>query len=370
MPEDMFEMVFSKSTTVNGVPHVFLSCSDTEVDRQLDEMEKTALDDMLNFFKAGNVTLIDNHSSSFEMGKCVDGEIVKRSDGVLELVAEIALDMEHPFSGRLLKEIQDGTCQRGGSVGGRAKGTKYYNVALNKEVRKIVNVTELEHIAVTRPNRSAVASARFVGAIMKSVDWNSAPVDNTNRTEGNNNVDQKEFEKSLGDFTTALNSQKDIIENQKKVIDAQDAAIKKSLEGDGKIDLVKALGDFETAKVEPLNKQMGEILNMVKGLVQLNSEIIKTMAAPRARVQQPSGENTGNVADMLKSLGIGADGKNEPSAEDQAFEAQVKKTQEDFNLIKSKRDLGIELTDEEKAKSTMIGSQMLTLQLKGAKFTV
>jgi len=362
----LFEMSFSKALNVNGVPHVFLKCSDTRVDRQYEEMEQGALEDMLQFFKSGNVTLIDNHSSSFEMGHCVDGEIIKGSDGALELVAEIAMNMSHPFSDTLYKEVEAGTCKRGGSVGGRAKGARYYNTSLQKEVRRIVHVTDLEHIAVTRPNRSAVASAEFVGAIMKSVDWDGTPVENKNNGDITI-VDPKEFEKALTGFNEALALQKTTIDTQAAQLQTATTALNAAATATSNIDLAKSLGEFKTANIDPLSTQIGDMVKAMGTLIELNGTIVAKLNGAQPRIAQPA-QATGTAADFLKGLGIGTGGADDETDEQKAFKKSVDDAQAEFNVIKGKIDAGIQLSDDDQQKRQILGSRMLQLQIKGAKF--
>ena len=174
MPEKHFSypMSFVRSTAAEDgkKPHVIMRASDTKLDWYGDHMEKKSLDSMASFLKKGGVLLLPEHSSSFEIGTSTNGWVEKSTDGsAWELYAEFEVDPEDRFAMKLVKEIDAGTCKRQASVGGTAEVRPYYNAELQKTVRALEDVTDLEHIAITRANRAAVPSTAFTSAIFRSM---------------------------------------------------------------------------------------------------------------------------------------------------------------------------------------------------------
>lgn len=152
--------------------HVVVKASGLKVDRQDERMDSTAIEDMTSACKAGDVHLLDNHYSSFEMGKSTDASIVaedlepfKKGD----MLVDFELNDTHPNNDQLYQECEAGTCKRQASVGGNVTKARYeYNEELGKAV-KVLEHVDLDHIAVTREGHSAYPDAEFVGAIMKAV---------------------------------------------------------------------------------------------------------------------------------------------------------------------------------------------------------
>lgn len=174
MPEQQFSytMSFVRATAAEAdkKPHVVMRASDTRLDWYGDHMEKKALDSMAAFLKGGNVLLLPDHNGSFEIGTSTNGWVQKSKDGdAWELYAEFEVDPDDRFAMKLHKEVEAGTCKRQASVGGTAEVRPYYNAELKKTVRALEDVTDLEHIAVTRANRAAVPSTKFTSAIFKSM---------------------------------------------------------------------------------------------------------------------------------------------------------------------------------------------------------
>lgn len=158
-------VTFAKAYTKGGKRYVTVKASGLKVDRQDERMMPSAIEDMVAACKAGKVDLLDNHFSSFEMGKSTDANVDEHGD----MFVEFCLKDEHPNTDQLYKEIEAGKCTRQASVGGNVTDSEYeYDGELGKAVKKLKRV-DLDHIAVTREGHSAYPDAAFVGAIAKQV---------------------------------------------------------------------------------------------------------------------------------------------------------------------------------------------------------
>lgn len=158
-------VTFIKAYTKDKVRHVVVKASGLKVDRQDERMDPSAIDDMTEACKAGDVHLLDNHYSSFEMGVSTGATV--NEDG--EMFVDFALNDTHPNNDQLYDECEKGICKRQASVGGTVTKARYeYNEALGKAV-KVLEHVDLDHVAVTREGHSAYPDAEFVGAIMKAV---------------------------------------------------------------------------------------------------------------------------------------------------------------------------------------------------------
>lgn len=158
-------VTFMKAYTKGGKRYVTVKASGLKVDRQDERMAQTAIDDMVDACKAGEVELLDNHFSSFDMGKSTDA--FTNDQG--EMMVEFMLNDTHPNNDQLYAECEAGTCKRQASVGGNVTKAHYeYDEKKGKAV-KVLERVKLDHVAVTRSGHSAYPDAEFVGAISKQV---------------------------------------------------------------------------------------------------------------------------------------------------------------------------------------------------------
>lgn len=156
---------FAKAYYKGKDRYIAVKASGLKVDRQLERMMPSAIEDMVAACKSGKVDLLDNHFSSFEMGKSTDAEV--NEDG--EMTVEFKLNDTHPNVDQLYKEIEAGDCKRQASVGGNVTESKFeYDRDLGKAVKQLHHV-DLDHIAVTREGHSAYPDAQFTAAIAKQV---------------------------------------------------------------------------------------------------------------------------------------------------------------------------------------------------------
>lgn len=167
--------IFVKAYTAGDkTRHVIVKASGLRVDKQDERMAPTAIDDMVQACKAGKVELLDNHFSSFEMGKSTDAHVADEDepDSNIEkgdMLVDFALNKTHPNNDQLYEECEKGLCKRQASVGGNVTKAHFeYNEDLGKAV-KVLDHVDLDHVAVTREDHSAYPTAEFVGAIMKQV---------------------------------------------------------------------------------------------------------------------------------------------------------------------------------------------------------
>lgn len=179
MSRFQFGMSFAKAETdAQGKRHVTAKVSDTRVDFHKEHMTERAIESMLSFLKNGymgadgehtRVWLLPEHGSSFPIGEATDGFVQKSGDDT-ELYATFALYEDDPLAGRLYKSVEAGACKQQLSVGGEAIGRPYYSEVKKSVLTALEDVTQLEHVAVTRPNRAAVKSTGFLSAMIKSVE--------------------------------------------------------------------------------------------------------------------------------------------------------------------------------------------------------
>ena len=156
---------FMKAYTKAGKKYVQVKASGLKVDKQDERMAPSAIEDMVQACKDGKVELLDNHFSSFEMGKSVDASTNDQG----EMLVDFELNDTHPNNEQLFNECAAGTCKRQASVGGNVTKAHYeYNEEMGKAV-KVLDHVDLNHIAVTREGHSAYPDAEFVGAISKQV---------------------------------------------------------------------------------------------------------------------------------------------------------------------------------------------------------
>ena len=158
---------FVKAETKNGQPYIVLRASGPKVDRQGEQMSDGAIKKMIAKAKAGGVELLDNHYSSFDMGKSDDAWMAKGEKGDDELHFGIVGNALNPFLPMLLKDISDGKCNKHTSVGGNVIEAHWeHSKTLGKAVRVLDDV-DIDHVAVTRHEKSAYPfdeSSSFVGA--------------------------------------------------------------------------------------------------------------------------------------------------------------------------------------------------------------
>lgn len=174
---------FAKAYTRQGKRIVTIKASGLKVDRQNERMMPSAIEDMVNSCKEGKVDLLDNHFSSFEMGKSVGASIVEEDDpeNGLEkgdMLVDFELNKTHPNNDQLFQEASKGTCTRQASVGGNVTDSKFeYDKELGCAVKQLHHV-DLDHVAVTREGHSAYPSAAFTAAIAKHVHLASGKAQN------------------------------------------------------------------------------------------------------------------------------------------------------------------------------------------------
>lgn len=158
-------VTFCKAETKNGKRYVTVKASGMKVDRQDERMAQSAIDDMTEACKAGDVELLDNHFSSFEMGKSTDATTNEAG----EMFVEFELNDNHPNNDQLYAECEQGVCKRQASVGGNVTKARYEYDDIRGKAVKVLEHVKLDHVAVTRSGHSAYPDAEFVGAICKQV---------------------------------------------------------------------------------------------------------------------------------------------------------------------------------------------------------
>lgn len=159
-------MSFYKSEEAGGKKYVILKASGLDVDKQDERMTKEAIAGMVQQAKEGKIELLDQHRSSFSMGKSVDGWADSNSDYFVKFEA----DMRHAHMPQLMDDLSKNDFGKyQASVGGRVKEfAREFNKGLGKVV-KVLKEVDLNHIAITRWQDSAYPSAGFVGAVCKEI---------------------------------------------------------------------------------------------------------------------------------------------------------------------------------------------------------
>jgi hypothetical protein len=159
-----------------GKMYVRAVASDDGLDLQRDRMSTAALTKMASASKKG-VPFLENHRSTFEFGKTVDGEIVTSTgkDGkkITKFFATIELDGEFPQARKLFKEVASGECKRQLSIGGKLNLKNRDSVAVEMTpsgLARTINDLDLDHIAATREKQAANPRTGYVEAIAKALD--------------------------------------------------------------------------------------------------------------------------------------------------------------------------------------------------------
>jgi hypothetical protein len=159
-----------------GKMYVRAVASDDGLDLQRDRMSTAALTKMATASKKG-VPFLENHRSTFEFGKTVDGEIVtsvgKDGKKINKFFATIELDGEFPQARKLFKEVASGECKRQLSIGGKLNLKNRDSVAVEMTpsgLARTINDLDLDHIAATREKQAANPRTGYVEAISKALD--------------------------------------------------------------------------------------------------------------------------------------------------------------------------------------------------------
>lgn len=162
-----------------GKMHVVAIASDDNVDLQRDVMALSALQKMAEQAKKG-VPLFSTHKDTFEFGRSVFGDVVRKTDGgrvIHQLVVDLELNGDYPQARQLFKEVVSGKCDKQVSIGGKLnlKNHSAVNIEMTEKglVRKIMDL-DLDHIACTRHKQAANPRTGFVEAVMKSLEQENA----------------------------------------------------------------------------------------------------------------------------------------------------------------------------------------------------
>jgi hypothetical protein len=169
--ERVFEVSFSwfapfvKAYTDDaGEAYVVVKASDTSVDRDNEKISKGLIEKMKRLAAEGKLILLDHHRATFPLGVSV-GNYEGAPDDAFYPVFK--LDRDHPFSGLLLKHIQEGRADYGVSIGG--KNPKLSVTFENgRAVTEIIDA-EVDHVALTRKGYQANPNTGIVRAILKEI---------------------------------------------------------------------------------------------------------------------------------------------------------------------------------------------------------
>lgn len=160
----------------DGTPHVIAVASDSLPDVEDDRMSKMAIESMARQLFSG-VDLIDSHKSTMPYGVTVGGSVNKttfQGQPVYELIADIKLDMRFAHAQKLLECVEEGRCEYQLSIGGFIDRSVRNAVQVEQledgSIVRTINAITLDHIATTRAGFAANPRARFLSAIIKSLD--------------------------------------------------------------------------------------------------------------------------------------------------------------------------------------------------------
>jgi len=147
--------------------------SDDQVDLDNERMSLAGLQRMAAQCKK-SVDILESHKTTFAIGRTFDAAI-KASGAVNELEVMIELDDNYPQAASLFEEVRSGNPSKQMSIGGdinlsNPDAVSYEPHPGGKGVVRVFNDIVLDHIAMTRKSRAAVAGSRFHTALMKSLE--------------------------------------------------------------------------------------------------------------------------------------------------------------------------------------------------------
>lgn len=167
----VFDATITKAYERDGKMHVVAVPSDTLRDDQGDRVSKGGLDGLAEQCRAG-IDILDNHRATFPFGRTTAGSHVRKAGSGSQLVVDIELDDTYPQSLALFKEVQNGTCEKQLSIGGKLNRAnpdciRYEKTADGVRTRVIEDLL-LDHIACTRKDKAANKRTSFLDAILKA----------------------------------------------------------------------------------------------------------------------------------------------------------------------------------------------------------
>ena len=154
-------------------PHVIAIASDSSEDRHGDRMSEECIKSMVDQAKESGIDLLENHKSSFAIGKTT-GATVEKSVNAHKFAVEFELDTDYPQAKKLFKSVQEGVEKYQLSIGGYVPlddpEALLFEQREDGTLRRVINKITLDHIAVTRKNHAANNMTGFRHAVMKSLD--------------------------------------------------------------------------------------------------------------------------------------------------------------------------------------------------------
>jgi len=160
--------------SADGKPHIRAVASDSLEDRQGDVITETCIGKMAEQVAKGEIPLLPDHRSSFEIGTSRGGETRRNPEtNGLELVTDFELDERYTEATVLFNEVSSRKCKRQLSIGGYLNKNNPRSAYMDRVNGKVVMVLDdiiLDHIAVTREGKAANPRTNFVDAIVKSID--------------------------------------------------------------------------------------------------------------------------------------------------------------------------------------------------------
>lgn len=169
-----FDATITKAYERDGEMHVVAVPSDTLRDDQGDRVSKAGIGGLAGQCQDG-IDILDNHRATFPFGRTTgDSRTQARKGGGHDLVVDILLDKSYPQSLALFKEVQDGTCEKQLSIGGKLNRANPDCIRYEKDSSgvktRVIEDLNLDHIACTRKMKAANKRTTFLDAVMKAVD--------------------------------------------------------------------------------------------------------------------------------------------------------------------------------------------------------
>lgn len=181
-----------------GRTHIIAVASDSMIDLQQDRMSFKALKRMESQLKGEEVALVDSHDATFPFGVSDSAKVNKIGESTWELEIDFVLDDSFPQSAALQKAVELGHPAFQLSIGGSINRENSNAVAIETDKNtgrlfRTINDVILDHVATTRPQRAANPRARFMAAIIKSLNgieqdrdfykWHSPDINKTDLSD-------------------------------------------------------------------------------------------------------------------------------------------------------------------------------------------
>lgn len=161
----------SKATKEGEDLFVTLVASGFNVDKANEQMEKSAIDTMIETCKMGTVGMRESHNTTFPIAKSVDAYLNNDQD----MEVKMKLDKAHPYSSYIFDRVSKGESEEQASVYGFVKSKDYVWNSEKKKMVKSIKDVSLSFIDLTPPTEGCYPASGFVEAIAKQVSWEAEP---------------------------------------------------------------------------------------------------------------------------------------------------------------------------------------------------